>query len=121
VSAVAVWVVLGLSVLITGYAGVLILRDRPVDDALFYAAAALEVVLVAQLVGGCVALSATERDVAGATFVGYLLTAVIAPPVAIVWGIAEKTRWGTAVVVLGMLTVAALELRLVALWGGAGA
>jgi len=121
VSDLAVWAVLGLALVVAVYAGWLIVGDRPVDDALFYGAAALEVVLLVQAVAGCIALAGTERDISGATFVGYLLTAVITPPVAVLWGISEKTRWGTAVVVFAMVTVAALELRLVALWGGVGA
>jgi hypothetical protein len=107
-------------VLIAAYALYLIVRDRPVDNALFYAAAALEMVLVAQLIAGCVALAVTDRDIVGVTFVGYLLTSVIAPPVAVLWGVSDKSRWGTSVVVLGAATVAALQLRIAALWGGAG-
>lgn len=115
------WIVCALALLVGLYAVVLIIRDRPVDDRLFYASAGLETVLVVQTVAGCVALAVTDRDVAGVTFVGYLLTVVITPPLAVLWGIAEKTRWGTAVVVVAMVTVAALELRLVQLWGGVGA
>lgn len=120
-SSLVVWVVLGFAMLVGVYACVLIIRDRPVDDPLFYGACVLELALVGQTVGGCVALAATDRDIAAVTFLGYLLTAVVTPPVAVLWGIAEKSRWGTAVVLVAMLTVAALELRLVALWGGAGA
>ena len=120
-SAPVVWVVLGLALMVCGYAGVLIIRNRPVDDPLFYGAAALQVVLVGQTIAGCVAAAVTDRDLAAITFVGYLLTAVLVPPVAVLWGIADKSRWGTAVVVVAMVTVAALEVRLVQLWGGAGA
>lgn len=120
-SSLVVWVVLALTLVVGLYACLLIVRDRPVDDPLFYGASALEVALVGQAVAGCIALVVTDRDIEGVTFVGYLLTAVITPPVAVLWGISEKTRWGTAVVVIAMVTVAALELRLVALWGGAGA
>jgi hypothetical protein len=111
------YVVIGLSLLVAGYALVLLVRDRLVDNPLFYGSAVLALVLVGQLVGGCVALAQTSRDVEGITFVGYLLTAVLAPPVSIVWGVADKSRWGTGVVVIGMVTVVALQLRLLALWG----
>lgn len=111
------YVVIVLSLLVAAYALVLLLRDRLVDNPLFYGAALLTLVLLAQTVGGLVALAQTGRDVEGITFVGYLLTAVLAPPVSIVWGVADKSRWGTGVVVIGMVTVAALQLRLLALWG----
>jgi hypothetical protein len=118
VSTTLAWLVLGLCLVVSAYAGFLIVRDRPVDDALFYGAAALEVALVVQLVGGGVALATTERDVEGVTVVGYLLTAVVAPPVGVLWGISEKSRWGTGVVIVAMGTVAALQLRIVQLWAG---
>ena len=120
-SSVVVWVVLALTLVGGLYALLLIARNRPVDDPLFYVSAALEVVLVGQTIAGCIAMLVTDRDIAAVTFLGYLLTSVITTPVAVLWGIADKSRWGTAVVVVAMVTVAALELRLVALWGGAGA
>ena len=118
-SSTLAWGVLVLCLVVTLYAAYLVVRDRPVDDTLFYGVAALEVALVVQAIGGCVALTATERDVDGITFVGYLLTAVIAPPVGVLWGISEKTRWGTGVVIVAMVTVAALQLRIAELWAGA--
>jgi len=111
------YAVIGLSLLVAAYAVVLLVRDRLVDNPLFYAHSVLAVLLLGQLVAGCVALARTGRDVEGITFVGYLVTAVLAPPVSIVWGVADKSRWGTGVVVIGMVTVAALQLRLLALWG----
>lgn len=120
-SSLVVWAVLALTLVVALYAGLLIVRNRPVDDPLFYGACGLELALVGQAVAGCVALGVSDRDIEGVTFVGYLLTAVLTPPMAVLWGIAEKSRWGTAVVAVAMGTVAALELRLVALWGGAGA
>ncbi|MBW9205018.1 hypothetical protein KV102_01925 [Mumia sp. zg.B53] len=112
------WFVALAAVAVAGYAAFLLVRDRPVDNPLFYAAAALEVLVVVQTVAGCVALANTGRDVEGVTFVGYLLTCVLIPPAAVIWGVAEKTRWGTGVVVVGMLTVAVLVARLVQIWNG---
>ncbi|MDD9350569.1 hypothetical protein, partial [Mumia sp.] len=88
------WFVALAAVAVAGYAAFLLVRDRPVDNPLFYAAAALEVLVVVQTVAGCVALANTGRDVEGVTFVGYLLTCVLIPPAAVIWGVAEKTRWG---------------------------
>ncbi|KAA1419814.1 hypothetical protein FE697_018070 [Mumia zhuanghuii] len=112
------WFVALAAVGVAAYAAYLLVRDRPVDNPLFYLASALEVLVLVQLVAGCVALAGTSRDVEGVTFVGYLLTCAVIPPAAVVWGVAEKTRWGTGVVVVGMLTVAVLVARLVQIWGG---
>lgn len=103
---------------VAGYAGILTARTRPFSNGLFYAIAALEVLLVAQLVGGCIALAQTGRDIDAVTFVAYLITVVIVPVVAVLWGVSDKSRWGTGVVVIGMSTVAVLCLRLLDLWSG---
>lgn len=74
--------------------------------------------LIALLVGGSIALASTSRDVDGVLFVSYLVTLVVIPPAAVLWGIAEKSRWGTGVVVIAMLTVAVLSVRLLGIWEG---
>lgn len=94
------------------------LRDRPFGNPLFYAVGLLEVVLLVVLVGAIVALARTSRDVDGGLFVPYLLTVVVIPPAAVVWGIAEKSRWGTGVVVVALLTVAVLMVRVLEIWQG---
>ena len=110
---------LALAALVVGaWAAVLMVRDRQVDNAYFYATAALELALVVAFVAGCVALGGTARDVDGVLFVSYFLAAVLVVPVALVWGIAEKSRWGTCLVVVAMLTVAVLMVRFVDIWNG---
>ncbi|EFQ83996.1 hypothetical protein HMPREF0063_10712 [Aeromicrobium marinum DSM 15272] len=94
------------------------LRDEPFSNPLFYAAGVLQIVLIALLVGGSIALGRTERDVEGGLFISYLVTVVVIPPAAVVWGIAEKSRWGTGVVVVAMLTVSVLTIRLLGIWQG---
>nr|MCW2728530.1 hypothetical protein [Aeromicrobium sp.] len=107
-----------LAVLVAGFAGWHVVKRREFGNPLFYAVSVLEVVLIVMLVGGSVALSQTSREVDGVLFISYLLTMVIIPPAAVVWGIAEKSRWGTGVVVVAMLTVAALSIRLLGIWEG---
>ena len=114
-------VLIVLALAAAGWAGVYAARERSLDNALFYGLAALEVLLVAQLVAGIVALVSSDRDVESATFIGYLLTNVLILPIAVVWAVAEKSRWGTAVLVVGGLTVAALTLRGQQVWTAPGA
>jgi hypothetical protein len=106
----------GVALALAGWAGANAVRERPLDNPMFYGLAGLELLLVVQLVAGIAAAGATGRDVATATFVGYLLTAVLILPIAVVWAVAEKSRWGMTVVVLGGLTVAALVLRADQVW-----
>lgn len=108
-----------LSLAAGGYALWHVLRDRALGNPLFYAVAAVEIVLLAVLVGAVVALLRTERDVDGVLFVSYLLTVAVIPPAATLWGIAEKSRWGTGVVAVAMVTVAALMARILGIWEAA--
>lgn len=54
----------------------------------------------------------------GATFVGYLLFTLLLLPVALFLALAEKSRWGTAILFFGALLVPVLTLRLQQVWDG---
>jgi len=118
--AVSPWV-LGAVLVLCGLTTVLLIvhlaRDLAAQDSMFALLGLTELVLVGQLVGGCVALGHTERDVDGTLFVSYLVGTALALPIGAFWSLAERSRAGTAVVLLAVLTVAALEVRLDAIWG----
>ena len=63
----------------------------------------------------------TERDIEGAVFVSYLVTNLLVPIVAAFFALAERSRVGTTILLLGVATVAGLEVRLWDVWGGRGA
>jgi hypothetical protein len=100
---------------------VLLVRDEVAGDPMFIVLAVVEVLLLLQLVLGSVALAQTSRDVSGTLFVSYLVGTTLALPIGAFWSLAERSRAGTTVLAVAVLTVAALELRLDAIWGGAGA
>lgn len=106
------------ALVIAAFAALHTLADRLFSNPLFWAVGVLEIALIGLFVGGCVALANTPRDVDGVLFVSYLLTVVVIPPAAVVWGIAEKSRWGTGVVVIAMLSIAVLSIRLLRIWQG---
>ena len=107
-----------LAVAVAVFAAWHMVRRQPFSNPLFYATAVLEIALLAMLVGGSIALAGTSRDVDGVLFVSYLVALVVIPPAAVLWGIAEKSRWGTGVVVVAMLTVAVLCVRVLQIWKG---
>ncbi len=113
--------VLATTALVVLAALVLLVRDRPVGDTSFALMALAEAALMVQLVLGLFLLASTERDVRAVLFISYLVGALVALPIGAFWSLAERSRAGTAVVVLAALTVAALEARLVDIWGGLGA
>ena len=98
---------------------VLMVRDEAAQDRTFILLAVVELVLLVQLVIGCVALGRTERDVDGVLFVSYLVGIALALPIGVFWSLAERTRAGTGVLLVAVLTVVALQLRLTTIWGGA--
>jgi hypothetical protein len=83
---------------------------------MFYAISAVEVGTLVLLVAGIASLASTTRDVEGTLLVSYLITLVLIPPIALVWGVAEKSRWGTGVILIGMWTVAIMAIRVLQVW-----
>ena len=96
----------------------LVIRDEVAQDRTFGLLALTEVVLLVQLVVGCVLLAGTDRDVEGVLFVSYLVGVTLALPIGAFWSLAERTRSGTGVLVVAALTVLALQVRLVDIWSG---
>lgn len=100
---------------------VLLVRDESPGDPTFVLLAAVELVLIAQLVLGVVQLASSDRDVDGVLFVSYLVGVALVLPIGAFWSLAERSRSGTVVLGAAAFTVVALELRLWGIWGGAGA
>ncbi len=111
----AVYVLGGVAVL---WALVLVIRDELAQDRTFALLALAEVVLLVQLVVGCVLFAGTDRDVSGVLFISYLVGVALALPIGAFWSLAERTRSGTGVLAVAALTVLALEVRLVDIWSG---
>jgi hypothetical protein len=114
------WVVGALCALTFLVVLVQIVRDRPASnlvDALF---AAIEVGLLVQLVVGIVKVTDAPDDVSVPTYVGYLVGALLVPPVAWVWSQAERSRGGLAVLLVALVVVPFLFLRLHQVWTGQG-
>lgn len=46
----------------------------------------------------------------------YLVTAVIIPPLAIVWGLVDRSRWSTVILGVASLAVAVMLYRMYQIW-----
>jgi hypothetical protein len=108
------WYALGVAVL----AALHTIGHTQFSNALFYAVAALELCLVAVLGTAIVTVVRTDHHMQAVLYFSYWSVTLIVAPAAVVWGIADKSRWGTGVVVVGMVTVGALLVRLVQIWQG---
>lgn len=98
------------------WAAVELIRNRPITNPLFYGVAGIEVLLVVLGLIAVGTMIAGDMPAELATFIGYLLTALILPPVGVVWAIMEKSRWGCGVIVIASLIIPVLILRMHQVW-----
>lgn len=112
------YTVFWLSAVVALVAAWMTIRHTQFNDAMFYAVSAVEVGTLALLGTGIAGVVTTDRHVAGTLLISYLVTLVLVPPVTILWGVAEKSRWGTGVVLIGMWTVAVMSIRVLQVWHG---
>lgn len=87
---------------------------------LFGLVALLELGLVVLLVAGVIRLANADHDVDGVSYVGYLVGMVLIVPLATVWSMAERGRWGPAVLLVGSLAVPVMIVRLGQIWAAHG-
>jgi hypothetical protein len=118
VDALAVTLIVGM----LAFAGLSLLTtalNRRVGRVLLAAAALGEAGFLVQVVWGIVRLAGGARPAGGmAIFVGYLAGSLVILPLAAAWGLAERTRWGPAVLAAGFLVSAVLVVRMQQVWNG---
>jgi hypothetical protein len=93
-----------------------IIRDRLAGRVVIALLALIEIGLVVQLVLGLMKVFDGHEGVSVATYVGYLLGSLVILPLAAGWSWAERTRNGTAVLLVGLFVVPFLFLRLHQIW-----
>jgi len=93
------------------------LGTRKPDDITLGATALVGVLLVIQLVVA-IASPAFGNTATGnlLEFYTYLVTAVLIPPFAILWGLVDRTRWATVVLGVACLAVAVMVYRMYQIW-----
>lgn len=100
-------------------AAVATVRGTPIDNPMFYLAIGVEVLIVLQLIVGCLTTGSADPAMNTGIFIAYLVGLVPVLPVAGFWAIAEReSRWGTAVLLLAAVGLAIMIGRLVQLWNG---
>ncbi len=90
------------------------------SNPLLYGIGVVQLLLVIALVWGIVAVTTTSRDVESGLYLSYLVTTVLIPPAAVLWGIGDTSRWGTGVVAVALFTVAVMLIRTHQIWEGHG-
>jgi hypothetical protein len=64
------------------------------------------------------ALAGQQAQISTIEFFGYLLVALLIPPGAVIWSLAEPSRWATVVMGFASLTVAIMLVRMQQIWTG---
>ena len=93
-----------------------VLRDRLPGWYLVGLLGLLELGLLAVSVSGLVRLATGGREVGAGTLIAYLLAVLILVPAATLWAMVERTRFGTAVIVIACLAVPAMTMRAQQVW-----
>ena len=86
--------------------------NRPPSRFDLLATALLGLLVAALVVVGVVVVSGAERPSETTTFVGYLITAFVFAPAAVLLARLEPTRWGSVILGVACLTIPVLVLRL---------
>jgi hypothetical protein len=92
-------------------------RDRAPGRALFVGVYVVFGLVVVVSLIGLVRLPGSGVD--AGLFIGYVLTAVLLPPAAVILARMEPTRWGSAILAGGTVVIAPLMVRLLQIWAGA--
>ena len=115
---VVTWVLIGACVVLSGWAAIRALRDKPVIFIQLIGGAVIEVGILIQMIVAGILLTGSHSIADSLTFWGYLITALLLLPGAAVWAIAERTKWSSVVLLVAALAIAAMQLRVVQLWSG---
>ena len=93
------------------------LAKRKPDDITLGVTALVGVLLIAQLIVA-IASPAFGNTASGnlLEFYTYLVTAVLIPPFAILWGLIDRSRWSTVVIGVACLAVAVMVYRMYQIW-----
>lgn len=95
------------------------IRDRPMGVVLLAGFVLLEVAVLVQAGFVIAAMAAGEGPSGEAvTIYGYLIAEALIPPAGVFLGLAERSRWGPAILVVAGFAIAVMTGRLLQIWQG---
>ena len=97
-----------------------LVRDRPPGNRLTDLLGLLEVGLLVLAVLGVVRLVTGGDGVPAWEYVGYLLATLLFVPAGLVWSAGDRSRGGTAVLLVAVLLVPFMFVRLAQIWASGG-
>lgn len=110
-----------LQVIVAVAAGLLCLgfgiAGRPPADLTLGSVLLVELLLIVQLVVAVVApLVGNEPSGNLVEYYIYLVSAILIPPLTVVWALVERSKWSTVVLAVGALAVAVMVWRMHVIW-----
>jgi len=110
---------LGLSLIVGAFLVVVGLFGGRPKGYIIIALLTVELGLLIQLaVSTGVVIAGQQAAISTIEFFGYLLVALLIPAGAVVWALAEPTRWSTVVLGFSSLTIAVMLVRMNQIWTG---
>ena len=95
-----------------------VLIARPMSRWLHASQLVIAAMFIVLAVGGIVQMIGTDRDFARVEFVGYLLLSPMIPIGSWLWTRGDRTRIGSAIVMVVGLVMPVLVLRIQQVWSG---
>lgn len=95
---------------------VLMVRDRTPDNLVLNVLAVIEVGLIAHAVLGIVRVTGAASGVSTWEYLAYLVAVLLFIPAGVVWSAGERSRGGTAVLLVAVLMVPFMFVRLADIW-----
>lgn len=112
-----VWVTVAIAVIHTFVAVGYALAGSPPNDYTLGLTLLLGIALVVQVVISIVLQVSGSGPMGDALeYWAYLITAVLLPPAAIVWGLIERSRWSTLVLAIVGFSLAVMVYRMFQIW-----
>ncbi|NUP03470.1 MAG: hypothetical protein HOV96_01140 [Nonomuraea sp.] len=93
-------------------------RDRPMGMVLLVGFAVLEVAILVQAGFVIAAVAGGEGPAEKVTLFGYIGGQVLIPPAGVFLALAERSRWGPAILVVAGFAIAVMNARLLQIWQG---
>ncbi|TFV51845.1 hypothetical protein E4P43_09130 [Blastococcus sp. TF02A-35] len=84
-------------------------------------AGVLEALLVVQAVVAAVAMAGGDTPADTASFLGYLVGALLIPVAGVLWARTERSRWAGTVIAVAAAAIGVMVWRLLQLWEATGA
>jgi hypothetical protein len=119
--AVVDWAVIAASLAYAAWALLAVVRDQAPRESYVIGAGVVELLILVQVVVAVVMMAVDGAPDETATFVGYLLMILLIVPLGLFWALAEKSRWGTSVLVVAALVVPVLVVRMQQIWDAGAA